>query len=89
MQPPPGSKRNKSSSKDKRRSGKEKSRRANSRSANDIESPEDTEKTRILADAGESDTPRFDTRALAEQLDDGGGQVHSSMARVKVISLRE
>jgi len=87
-QSPPGSKSSKSS-KDKKRSGKEKSRRA-SRSANDVESPEDTEKTRMLADnPGEREGPQWDTRALAEQVDDGGGQVHSSMAKVKVVSLRE
>ena len=87
-QSPPGSKSSKSS-KDKKRSGKEKSRRA-SRSINDVESPEDTEKMRMLAGGpGKREVPQWDTRALAEQVDDGGGQVHSSMAKVKVVSLRE
>ena len=47
----------------------------------------------MLADSGGpssgADSPGFDTRALAEQVDDGGGEVHSSMAKVKVVSLRE
>jgi hypothetical protein len=90
-QSPPGSKSSKSSkssSKDKRRGSKDKSRRA-SRSANDVEDPNDSEQTPMLADAGESGSgpgSAFDTRTLAEQVDDN---VHSSMAKVKVISLRE
>jgi hypothetical protein len=88
------SKEKKGSSKDKERksSSKDKSRRA-SRSRNDVEDgPE--EQTPMLADSGGgpssgADSPGFDTRALAEQVDDGGGEVHSSMAKVKVVSLRE
>ena len=93
-QSPPSSKSSKgskSSSKDKKRSGKDKNRRA-SRRSNDVEDPDDSEQTPMLADGDETSSgpgSAFDTRALAEQVDDGGGQVHSSMAKVKVISLRE
>ena len=60
-------------------------KRSSKKGGGDIEDPE-SEQTGLLDDSAAAS---FDTRQLGEEIDDSGGQVHSSMAKVKVISLRE